>query len=123
MAATLLATEYTLARVHSCGATITLKAAFTISYWPNRKLFVLIMTTAFQQNPPDFIQSLAKLRAMITARTLVDGRTDSLCEGLRYYRFSQPTQYQKKTVAHARNCSCATGQERSPAQSPNADLR
>lgn len=39
--------------------------------------------------------ALLHLRAMVAARANVDGRTDSLYTGLRYYKFSSPVQYEK----------------------------
>lgn len=39
--------------------------------------------------------TVARLRAMVAARTPLEGRNDTLCSGLRYYRFSAPIEYQK----------------------------
>lgn len=38
---------------------------------------------------------MACLRAMVAVRAQLEGRTDSLYPGLRYYRFSSPIEYQK----------------------------
>lgn len=42
--------------------------------------------------------SSAALRALVAARAGSEGRTDSLCPGLRYYRFSQPVTHRKLQV-------------------------
>lgn len=43
---------------------------------------------------PQFVQ----LREQIAMRATAEGRTDSLCDGLRFYKFSQSIHYQKKQL-------------------------
>lgn len=39
-----------------------------------------------------------RLRSLVAQRTVIEGRTDSVYPGLRYYRFSAPTHYRKVQV-------------------------
>ena len=39
--------------------------------------------------------NIARLRSMVDIRATVEGRSDSLYPGLRYYRFTRPAQYRK----------------------------
>ncbi len=41
------------------------------------------------------LNTFSRLRSMVNIRATVEGRSDSLYPGLRYYRFTRPTQYRK----------------------------
>lgn len=43
-------------------------------------------------------QEFVQLREQVTARSVAEGRTDSLFDGLRFYKFSQSIHYQKKQL-------------------------
>lgn len=47
---------------------------------------------------PSHLASTTRLRTLVSQRATTEGRTDSACPGLRFYRFSAPTVYRKVQV-------------------------
>ena len=54
-----------------------------------------LQTSLIASEPEAALAALVRMRSMVAARVNTDGRTDSLYPGLRYYRFSNPVQYDK----------------------------